>query len=55
MNMTDIQSFFDQMDKDMAETREMLRTEDNLIKAVKEYRKVWGSDPSKPIIIPPEL
>ena len=38
---TDIQSFLGQMDKDMSEVREMIRTEDNLIKAIKEYRKVW--------------
>ncbi len=38
----EIAKFFDQMNKDMAETREMVASEEALIKAVERYEKAWG-------------
>ena len=48
---SDVQAFFNQMDNDMAEVREMIRTEENLIAAVKAYQKAWDIDPSKDMVI----
>ena len=36
-----VYEFFAKMDSDMADFREMYRTEDNLAKAVQEYERVW--------------
>ncbi len=39
---TEVKQFFDQMDKDMAETRELLASEKMLMDAVARYEKAWG-------------
>ncbi len=45
----EITKFFRQMDKDMAETRELLASEEALIKAVERYEKAWGVKIKKPL------
>ncbi len=37
-----VKEFFDQMDKDMDETREMLASEKALMEAMARYEKAWG-------------
>lgn len=37
----EVMAFFDEMNADMKEMRDMLRTEENLMNAVQEYEKVW--------------
>ncbi len=39
---TQVKQFLELMDKDMSETREMLASEEALIKAVERYEKSWG-------------
>ena len=38
----DVQKFFDEMDFQLDETRRLMESEENLMKAVEEYEKVWG-------------
>ncbi len=38
----EIVKFFRQMDKDMAEIRKLLASEEALMKAISRYEKVWG-------------
>ncbi len=38
----EVKQFFDQMDSDMAETRELVASQEALIQAVERYEKAWG-------------
>ncbi len=48
---TEVKQFFDQMDRDMAETRKLLESEKILMDAVERYEKAWGVKIKVPLAI----
>ncbi len=45
----EITKFFQKMDKDMSETRQLVESEEMLMRAVERYEKAWGVKIKKPL------